>query len=92
MSEDFSVFAHIHPEDFGPITPEMKKAAKFTVRYIFPREGQYLIAVDSAVKDIPFSEHFTIDVTGEPKMGSFKKDFFREKQFGDYKVKLTSKP
>jgi len=92
VSEDFSVFAHIHPEDFGPITPEMKKTAKFMVRYPFPKAGHYLIAVDSAVKDVPFSEHFTIDITGEPKMDSFKKDFSREKQFEDYKVTFTSKP
>src|SRR5271169_6597801 len=26
-SQDFSVFAHIHPQDVGPITPEMKKTA-----------------------------------------------------------------
>lgn len=91
-SKDFSVFAHIHPEDLGPITPEMIKTARFPARYIFPKAGQYFIAVDSAVKDSPFSEHFSVDVTGEPGMGSMKKDFAREKKFGDYTVTLSSTP
>jgi len=91
-SKDFSVFAHIHPEDLGPITPEMIKTARFPVRYTFPKSGQYLIALDSAVKDSPFSEHFSVDVTGEPGMGSMKKDFAREKKFGDYTVSLHSTP
>jgi Cu+-exporting ATPase len=91
-SKDFSVFAHIHPEDLGPITPEMIKTARFPVRYTFPKAGQYLIALDSAVKDSPFSEHFSVDVAGEPGMGSMKKDFAREKNFGDYTVTLSSTP
>jgi len=91
-SQDFSVFAHIHPEDLGPITPEMIKTARFPVHYTFPKAGQYLIAVDSAVKDSPFSEHFSVDVTGEPQTGSLKKDFAREKRFGNYLVTLSSTP
>jgi hypothetical protein len=91
-SKDFSVFAHIHPEDSGPVTDEMKKKAEFTVVYTFPKAGQYLIAVDSAVKDVPFSEHFNLDVTGEPSMGPLKKDLSREKGFGDYRVVLVSTP
>jgi Cu+-exporting ATPase len=90
--EDFSVFGHIHPEDFGPITPEMRKSAEFPVRFIFPKAGRYLIAVDSAVKDVSFSEHFTLDVAGEPRMGQYKKDLSRKKLFGDYEVTLSSEP
>jgi Cu+-exporting ATPase len=88
-SEDFSVFAHIHPEDSGPITPEIKKTARFPVSYTFPRAGQYLIAVDSAVKGSSFSEHFSVEVTGEPRIGSLIKDFAREKKVGDYMVTLS---
>ncbi len=91
-SEDFSVFAHIHPEDFGPITPEMRNAARYSVRYTFPKAGRYLVAVDSAVRDRSFSRHFIIGVKGEPKMGSLQKDFSRKKKFGDYTVTFTSTP
>jgi Cu+-exporting ATPase len=92
ISADFSVFAHIHPDDFGAITPEMIRNAEFTVRYSFPKGGTYLIALDSAVKDVPFSEHFTVEVGGLPAMGLFKKDFSREKRFGEYQVSLISEP
>jgi Cu+-exporting ATPase len=70
----------------------MIKTARFPVHYTFPKAGQYLIALDSAVKDSPFSEHFSVDVAGEPGMGSMKKDFAREKKFGDYTVTLSSTP
>src|ERR1700752_4172312 len=45
-SKDFSVFAHIHAEDLGPITPEMLKKAEFSTRYTFPKPGEYLVSVD----------------------------------------------
>ena len=67
-SQDFSVFAHIHPEDFGPITPEMKKFARYPVRFTFPKAGRYIIAIDFAVKEQLISKHFLIDVAGAPKM------------------------
>jgi Cu+-exporting ATPase len=90
--EDFSVFAHIHPDDFGPITTEMKKKAEFPVLFTFPKAGRYLIAIDSALRDIPFSEHFTLDIAGEPRMGQYKKDLSRKKFFGDYEVSISSDP
>jgi len=92
LSADFSVFAHIHPDDFGAITPEMIRKAEFIVRYSFPKGGTYLIALDSAVKDVPFSEHFTVEVGGLPAMGPLKKDFSQEKRFGEYQVSLISAP
>jgi hypothetical protein len=92
VSGDFTTFAHIHPEDFEPITPEMKMKADYSVRYTFPMAGRYLVAVDSAVKDVHFSEHFTVDVSGELKMGPLKEDFSTEKRFGDYLVTFSASP
>jgi hypothetical protein len=90
--QDFSVFAHIHPEDFGPITPQMKRTGQFPVQYNFPKAGRYLIGVDFAVGQQLFSRHFVLDVSGATKMGSPKRDFSREKRFGDYDVVLSSTP
>lgn len=92
IGADFSIFAHIHPDDLGAITPEMIRDAEFTVRYSFPKGGTYLIALDSAVKDVPFSEHFTVEVGGLPAMGPVKNDFSREKGFGEYQASLISEP
>ncbi|HUI68120.1 MAG TPA: hypothetical protein VL087_07910 [Nitrospirota bacterium] len=91
-SQDFSVFAHIHPEDFGPITPEMKKFARYPVRFTFPKAGRYIIAIDFAVQEQLISKHFLIDVAGAPKMGFPTRDLSREKRFGDLDVTLTSSP
>jgi len=91
-SADFAVFAHIHPDDFGPITDEMKKKAEYPVRFTFPRAGRYIIAIDTASKDRLISEHFTVDVGGGPKMGTFTKDLSREKKFGELSVTLATVP
>jgi len=91
-SADFTMFAHIHPEEFWPITDEMKRKAEYPVRFTFPKAGQYIAAVDTAAKDNLISEHFTVDVGGGPKMGTFTKDLSREKKFGDLSVTLTTVP
>jgi hypothetical protein len=91
-SADFTVFAHIHPDDSGPITDEMKKKAEYPVRFAFPKAGRYIIAIDTAAKDDLISEHFTVDVEGGPKMGPFTKDLSREKKFGDLSVTLATVP
>ncbi len=91
-SADFTVFAHIHPEDFGKITDEMKKKAEYPVRFTFPKAGQYIVAVDTAAMDNIISEHFTVDVGGGPKMGTFAKDLSRQKKFGDLSVSLETVP
>lgn len=91
-SQDFSVFAHIHPDDSGPITREMKKTARYPVRFTFPKAGRYIIGVDFAVKGQLFSRHFPVDVAGGPRMGSLTRDLSREKRFGDLDVTFATMP
>ena len=92
ISEDLSVFGHIHAEDLGPITQEMKENARFPVRYTFPKAGKYNIAVDFAYGGRGYSELLDLDVGGTPPMGGVRKDLSREKKFGGYDVKLTISP
>ncbi|HMK59794.1 MAG TPA: hypothetical protein VK452_01445 [Dissulfurispiraceae bacterium] len=92
VSRDFTVFSHIHPEDFGPITDAMKESAKYPVHYIFPKAGSYIIGVDFAYKDRAYSRHFVIDALGEKPVGSASIDLTRKKKFGTYDVTLTSSP
>ena len=91
-SQDFGVFAHIHPEDFGPITPEMKKTGQYPVRFTFSRAGRYIIGIDFAVKEQLFTSHFQVDVAGEPKMGAPKEDLSGEKRFGELDVTFATMP
>jgi hypothetical protein len=88
-SQEFSVFSHIHPEDFGPITPQMRKTSVYPVRFTFPKAGRYIIGIDFAVKEQLFSRHFIVDVGGEPAMAQLKKDLAREKKFGDMDVTFS---
>lgn len=91
-SQDFGVFAHIHPQDFGPITSQMKKTALYPVRFTFPKAGRYIIGIDFAVNDQPLSKHFVVDVAGVPKMGPPKQDFSKGKRFGDLEVTFATMP
>jgi hypothetical protein len=91
-SQDFTVFSHIHPEDFGLITTEMKTEAQYPVRYTLPKSGRYIVGLDFAVKDRAYSKHFVIDVAGGPDMEAQGKDFSRQKMFGAYNVSLTTAP
>jgi len=92
VSEDFSIFAHLHPEDFGPVTPEMKKTARFPLRYTFPKAGSYLLGVDFAAGERSFSRHFSVSVSGEPKMAPLKKDISKEERFDDLDVTFSTAP
>jgi hypothetical protein len=92
ISEDLSVFGHIHAEDLGPITTEMKDNARFPVRFTFPKAGKYTIAVDFAVGDRGYSELLDVEVSGSPAMGKMQSNFDREKNFDGYQIKLSVSP
>jgi len=92
ISQDLSVFGHIHAEDIGPITAEMKDNARFPVRFIFPKAGKYTVAVDFAVRDRGYSELLDVEVSGSPAMGMVQSNFAREKNFNDYQIKLSVSP
>jgi hypothetical protein len=92
VSEDFSAFSHIHPEEFGPVTDEMKRTATFNVKYTFPKAGRYLIAADYATKDSHFSEQFPLQVSGGPAMGEINRDFSLNRSFGEYNVSVRTAP
>jgi Cu+-exporting ATPase len=92
VSQDFRVFAHIHPRDFERLTPEVLNSGRFFVRFTFPKAGRYIIGLDFAVKGRPASRHFVISVAGEPKMAAPKKDFSREKRSGGLDVTFSTAP
>ncbi len=92
ISEDLSVFGHIHAEDLGPITQEMKESERFPVLFTFPRAGKYTIAVDFALGGRGYSELLDLEVGGAPPMGNVQRDLSREKNSAGYDVKLTTSP
>lgn len=92
ISEDLSLFAHVHPEDFGLVTKEMVRSAQFGVRYDFPKAGRYLVAADTAVNGTHISNQFMVEASGDNVMGAPRKDLSREKKFGEYDVTFSSAP
>lgn len=92
-SLDFSVFAHIHSEDLGPVTPEMLKAATFPVQYAFPKPGRYLVSVDYAERGYIFSDQFYLNVGPSSTMSAPQSEnFSMQGKFDGYDVTLKTSP
>lgn len=92
ISEDFKDFVHIHPEDFGSVTDDTIKNATFSVPYVFPRPGRYLVALDFLHKAHSQSEKFLVDAGSIEGVFSQERDFSRVKNFGGYTVSLAQDP
>jgi putative copper export protein len=92
IGSDLNVFAHIHPEDIGPVTNEMLGKATFPLHFTFPKAGEYLVGLDFATADGLCSKTAYIKVVGQPRMGEPKLDFSTEKDFGAYHVTLKISP
>ena len=93
IGQDLNVFAHIHPDDIGPVTDEMLRRATFPLRFTFPKAGEYLVGLDFAYgrralqQNRRLSKSLVSRVMGEPKI-----DFSTEKDFGEYHVTLKTSP
>jgi putative copper export protein len=92
VGQDMRSFAHIHPEEAGPITGEMLKKADFPLRFTFPKAGEYLVGADFFAGDEFYSRMFHLSVSGKPAMGGPKTDFSTRKNFGDYRVTFSASP
>jgi putative copper export protein len=92
VGRDMRSFAHIHPEEAGPITGEMLKKADFPLRFTFPKAGEYLVGADFFAGDEFYSKMFHLSVSGKPAMGVPKTDFSTRKNFGEYRVTFSASP
>jgi hypothetical protein len=92
VGRDMRSFAHIHPEEAGPITGEMLKKADFPLRFTFPKAGEYLVGADFFAGDEFYSKMFHLSVSGKPAMRGPKTDFSTRKKFGEYQVTLSASP
>lgn len=66
--EDLKTYAHIHSEDLGPITEEMKKQTSFPFSYSFPKAGRYALNIDYVVSGIEYTNVVLVKVAGSPSM------------------------
>jgi hypothetical protein len=92
-SKDFSVFAHIHAEDLGPITAEMLKTAEFSVHYTFPKPGRYLVSADYTERAYVFSDQFYLNVEPSAAMSAVQNENFSlQENIDGFEVTLKTSP
>jgi len=92
IGKDLKVFAHIHPEDLGRLTEEMKDKATFPLRYIFPKAGSYVMGIDFVTDEGLYNKSIYLTAFGKPTMQGSVIDLSRSNSFGHYKVTLTTSP
>ena len=89
IGKDLDVFAHIHPEDITPITPDLLEKATFPLRYTFPRTGEYLLGIDFAKDHEHYSKIFLLSVAAAPLMQEPEINLANLKTFAGYEVSFT---
>jgi hypothetical protein len=66
IPRDLSSFAHLHQEDFEPVTADDLREATFRFPYTFPTSGGYVLAFDFASQNEYRRSGGELDVVGEP--------------------------
>ncbi len=95
IGEDLKTFAHIHAEDLGLITPEMRKTGIFPLSHIFPKAGRYAIVINYVQGGKELSQESFVNVEGTPVMEKnidalhdVQNDVLSAKDFDGYHVTL----
>lgn len=88
IDEHLEDFAHIHVEDFWPISDSMKKAGVYTLKHTFANGGKHRGYVEFSVGDVEYMKEFEIDVEGAPSQKTAL-DFATEQTIDGYKVTLN---
>ncbi len=89
ISKDQQVFAHIHPDDFAPLTEENIRTSTFTFRHTFPKPGTYIVALDYAHGITLGSTRFVVQVDGVPQESAAPATYPSRGTFGGYDVSLS---
>lgn len=92
IHEDFSTFAHIHPEDFGEVSQDTLRSTRFVLPYIFPKAGRYIVALDWQHEEHHQSQQFLTDVGEGRGVTTLVKDISRTKIFGEYRISFETEP
>jgi hypothetical protein len=88
---DFSSFAHIHHEDFAPLTARDIEDATLHFPYTFSRAGTYRMVSEFTHQQRSWTKHFDIKV-GAGSAPQPQVNLEREKVFGAYRARLSASP
>jgi len=91
VSENLEEFHHLHPEDFGLLTPEAEKEARFSFPVTFGMGGRYLLAIDAVDAGRAIHKEIEIQVDGPPQPPT-RWDFSNERRVGDLTCRLETSP
>ena len=61
---EFQSFAHIHHEDFAPISATEREQGRLRFSYVFPRVGTFRVVSEFAHRNRNWLKHFDIEVAG----------------------------
>ncbi len=88
VSKDQTVFAHIHPDDSRALSEEERRTATFSLSYVFPKSGEYLISIDYANGITLESSQIPIVVGGNRAQDSTTATYASPARVGDFDVAL----
>jgi hypothetical protein len=88
VSKDQTVFAHIHADDFAPLTQKEIDTSTFSRTFTFPKAGEYLISTDYANGTALESQQFRVNVDGGPAQNQEVATYSSPGRFGGYDVSL----
>lgn len=92
VARDFSSFAHLHHEDFVPLTAEDLAHGTFRFSYRFPQAGAYRVQSDFTHRDRSWSKQFDVAVGAPGPSPVVALDAAREQGVGDYRARLATSP
>ena len=87
---DFTAFAHIHNEDFSPLTDIQKATGTLSFPYTFPSNGNYRMVSEFTHQKRSWTKHFDISV-GENNAPSalLEEKISHSSVIGDYHARLS---
>ena len=88
VSKDQTVFAHMHPDDARVLTEEEQGSATFSLSYVFPKSGEYLMSIDYANGITLESGQFPIVVKGKTAQDTHARTYASPARVGDFDVAL----
>ncbi len=92
VKRDFSSFAHIHQEDFEPLTAADLDTATLKFPYQFPSDGPYRIVSEFTHRNRSWTKHFDVTVGGANNEPHVVTDLSREKSIDGFDATLSVSP
>lgn len=92
IARDFSSFAHLHHDDFAPLTADDIAQGLFTFPYTFPKVGHYRIVNEFTHRDRTWTKQFDFTVGAAAAASPVKIDLRREQVVEGYHAALSLSP